>query len=120
MLALLILLCAATLAPAKQLGWQQLFDGHDLKGWKHVGPGGFTVEHGLLKTQGGMGLLYWTEARWAIARSRWCTGWSTRTTTPVSSSASRASLRNPGCRSTADTRCKSTTIPSAETKTTIT
>ncbi len=36
----------------------QLFDGHDLQGWKHVGPGSFIVEHGLLKTQGGMGLLY--------------------------------------------------------------
>ena len=59
MLALLIPLCAATMAPAKQLGWQKLFDGHDLKGWKHVGPGGFTVEHGLLKPYGGMGLLYW-------------------------------------------------------------
>jgi hypothetical protein len=58
MLALLILLCATTLAPAKKLGYTPLFDGHDLKGWRHVGPGSFTVEHGLLKTQGGMGLLY--------------------------------------------------------------
>jgi Domain of Unknown Function (DUF1080) len=58
MLVLLILLCATTLAPAKQLGWMQLFDGHTLQGWKHVGAGSFTVEHGLLKTQGGMGLLY--------------------------------------------------------------
>src|SRR6202789_1661244 len=59
MLALLILFCTTTLAPARQLGWKQLFNGHDLRGWKHVGPGSFTVEHGLLKTQGGMGLLYW-------------------------------------------------------------
>ena len=58
MLALLILFCAATLAPARQLGWKQLFDGHDLNGWRHVGPGSFTVEHGLLKTQGGIGSLY--------------------------------------------------------------
>ncbi len=56
---LLILAGATALAPAKQLGWQKLFNGHDLKGWQHVGPGSFTVEHGLLKTQGGMGLLYW-------------------------------------------------------------
>jgi Domain of Unknown Function (DUF1080) len=60
MLALLILFCTTTLAPARQLGWKQLFNGHDLRGWKHVGPGSFTVEHGLLKTQGGMGLLYST------------------------------------------------------------
>ena len=60
MLALLILFCTTTLAPARQLGWKQLFNGHDLRGWKHVGPGSFTVEHGLLTTQGGMGLLYST------------------------------------------------------------
>ncbi len=60
MLALLILFCTTTLAPARQLGWKQLFNGHDLRGWKHVGPGNFTVEHGLLTTQGGMGLLYCT------------------------------------------------------------
>ena len=59
-LAVLTLGCGAALAPARQLGSRQLFDGHDLKGWAHVGPGSFTVEHGLLKTNGGMGLLYWT------------------------------------------------------------
>ncbi len=40
--------------------WQQLFNGKDLTGWKHVGPGGDTVEDGLIRTHGGMGLLYWT------------------------------------------------------------
>ena len=40
--------------------WQQLFNGKDLNGWKHVGPGGDTVEDGLIRTHGGMGLLYWT------------------------------------------------------------
>lgn len=40
--------------------WQQLFNGKDLTGWKHVGPGGDTVEDGLIQTHGGMGLLYWT------------------------------------------------------------
>jgi hypothetical protein len=58
LLPLLILFSATTLVPAKPLGWMQLFDGHDLQGWKHVGAGSFIVEHGLLKTQGGMGLLY--------------------------------------------------------------
>src|SRR5438552_3866937 len=28
--------------------------------WKHVGPGQMTVEDGLIRTHGGMGLLYWT------------------------------------------------------------
>ncbi|HTW30943.1 MAG TPA: DUF1080 domain-containing protein [Candidatus Sulfotelmatobacter sp.] len=40
--------------------WQELFNGKDLTGWKHVGPGGDTVENGLIRTHGGMGLLYWT------------------------------------------------------------
>jgi len=40
--------------------WKQLFNGKDLTGWKHVGPGGMTVEDGLMKTHGGMGLTYWT------------------------------------------------------------
>ena len=39
--------------------WIQLFDGKDLNGWKHVGPGDMTVENGLIQTHGGMGLLYW-------------------------------------------------------------
>ena len=37
--------------------WQQLFNGKDLTGWKHVGPGGDTVEDGLIRTHGGMGCL---------------------------------------------------------------
>jgi hypothetical protein len=39
--------------------WRQVFDGKDLSDWKHVGPGGMTVEDGLIRTHGGMGLLYW-------------------------------------------------------------
>jgi len=40
--------------------WKQLFNGKDLVGWKHVGPGSMEVEDGLMRTSGGMGLLYWT------------------------------------------------------------
>jgi hypothetical protein len=39
--------------------WRQLFNGKDLTGWKHVGPGEMKVENGLIGTSGGMGLLYW-------------------------------------------------------------
>lgn len=39
--------------------WEQLFNGRDLSGWRMVGPGRFVVEDGLLKTEGGMGLLYY-------------------------------------------------------------
>lgn len=40
--------------------WKQIFDGKDMTGWEHVGPGRFTVEDGMLKTEGGMGLLVYT------------------------------------------------------------
>jgi hypothetical protein len=39
--------------------WRQLFNGKDLNGWKHAGPGEQYVEDGLIKSHGGMGLLYW-------------------------------------------------------------
>jgi Domain of Unknown Function (DUF1080) len=40
--------------------WQSIFNGKDLTGWKHVGPGNMTVDDKLIHTHGGMGLLYWT------------------------------------------------------------
>lgn len=42
---------------------KQLFNGKTLDGWKHVGPGSFEVEDGMLKTVGGMGLLYYERDR---------------------------------------------------------
>jgi hypothetical protein len=46
-------------------GWRQLFNGKDLKGWKHVGPGSRYVENGLTGSHGGMGLLYWTKEKFS-------------------------------------------------------
>jgi 3-keto-disaccharide hydrolase len=56
----LVLAFMATASQAQSGDWKQLFDGKDLTGWKHVGPGEMTVENGLIQTHGGMGLLYWT------------------------------------------------------------
>jgi len=56
----LLVVLAAIPVSAQSGEWKQLFDGKDLTGWKHVGPGGMTVEDGLIRTHGGMGLLYWT------------------------------------------------------------
>ena len=39
--------------------WRQLFNGKDLTGWEQVGPGKFVVEDGKLKTEGGMGMIYY-------------------------------------------------------------
>lgn len=40
--------------------WTLLFDGTGLEGWQHVGDGRFVLEEGLLRTEGGMGLLWYT------------------------------------------------------------
>lgn len=63
--ALALILFAAAMAPAADHPpqWKQLFNGKNLDGWKHVGPGNMTVEDGLIHTHGGMGLLYWTDAK---------------------------------------------------------
>ena len=55
---------------AQSAEWKQLFNGKDLTGWKHVGPGGVTVEDGLIKTHGGMGLTYWTGGKIGNCRLR--------------------------------------------------
>jgi hypothetical protein len=40
--------------------WVPLWNGKDLSGWEQVGPGRFTTDNGALKTEGGMGLLWYT------------------------------------------------------------
>jgi hypothetical protein len=40
-----------------------LFHGKNLDGWEHIGPGRFVLEDGLLKTEGGMGLLWYTKQK---------------------------------------------------------
>lgn len=55
---------AAMTAGAKEYGqWQPLFNGKNLDGWQHVGPGEFVIENGVLKTTGGMGLLWYTKEK---------------------------------------------------------
>jgi hypothetical protein len=58
------LLTAATLTAAPK----QLFDGKTTDGWKMAGPGQFVVEDGLMKTTGGMGLLYYEKEKFANAK----------------------------------------------------
>lgn len=47
---------------------QQLFNGKDLTGWTHVGPGSMVVEGGLMHGSGGMGLLYWNGGKFSNCR----------------------------------------------------
>ena len=59
------------LLPAGQAAeWKQLFNGKDLTGWKMTGPGQFVIQDGLLKTEGGMGLLVNTTATFGNATIR--------------------------------------------------
>jgi hypothetical protein len=51
-------------------GWIQLFDGKDLNGWKQVGPGTHYVDSGLIKSHGGMGLLYWQGQKFGNCKIR--------------------------------------------------
>ena len=44
-------------------GWRPLFDGKNLDGWEHIGPGKMVVEDGLIRTEGGMGLLWYTREK---------------------------------------------------------
>ncbi len=50
--------------------WRQLFNGKDLTGWKHVGPGSQYVEDGMIKSHGGMGLLYWAGEKFGNCKIR--------------------------------------------------
>lgn len=40
-----------------------LFDGKSIDDWEHVGPGRLVLENGLLKTEGGMGLLWYKKQK---------------------------------------------------------
>ena len=40
--------------------WISLFNNKNMDGWEHVGDGSFIIEDGMLVSQGGMGLLWYT------------------------------------------------------------
>lgn len=60
-----LILCALVRAepfPAHK-SKRALFNGKDLDGWQQVGPGSFVVKGGVMKTQGGMGMLWYTREK---------------------------------------------------------
>jgi hypothetical protein len=61
-LSLSMTLGLGTAALAQSDG-KPLFDGKSLDGWEHVGPGRFVVEDGQLRTEGGMGLLWYSREK---------------------------------------------------------
>jgi len=62
----LLLVAGACLAA----DFKPLFNGKDLTGWVMVGPGRFVIEDGLMKTEGGMGLLYYAGEKFGNATIR--------------------------------------------------
>ena len=42
---------------------ENAWDGKTLDGWEHVGPGRMVLEDGLMRTEGGMGLLWYTREK---------------------------------------------------------
>jgi hypothetical protein len=56
-----VLLLAAGMVWAAE--FKPLFNGQDLTGWTMAGPGRFVLEDGMLKTEGGMGLLYYAREK---------------------------------------------------------
>jgi hypothetical protein len=60
-LCLLILANSHTLSA--QTSSRILFNGKDLDGWKQAGPGRFVVKDGMMKTEGGMGMLWYSREK---------------------------------------------------------
>ncbi len=44
-------------------GLRPIFDGKSLEGWEHIGPGKMVLKDGLLESEGGMGLLWYTKEK---------------------------------------------------------
>jgi len=57
-LAVVALACGLAAADFKPI-----YNGSNLDGWQMVGPGRFVIEDGLMKTEGGMGLLYYSKQK---------------------------------------------------------
>jgi hypothetical protein len=66
-LTILGMVAASALAdeprPRPAESWRPLFDGKTLDGWEQVGPGKFVLQDGLLRSEGGMGLLWYTKEK---------------------------------------------------------
>jgi hypothetical protein len=65
-LGTVLVLAIAFLVAAQETGQgggRPLFDGKSLSGWEHVGPGSMVVEDGVIRTEGGMGLLWYTREK---------------------------------------------------------
>src|ERR1700693_1407208 len=67
-------MCLFVVTIANSLAAQQssraLFNGKYLDGWQQIGPGSFVVKDGMMKTEGGMGMLWYAREKIAHATIR--------------------------------------------------
>jgi hypothetical protein len=68
--AFFLLFVALTNSLSAEEPHKALFNGKNLDGWQQVGPGSFVVKDGMMKTEGGMGMLWYTREKIARARLR--------------------------------------------------
>ena len=66
----IFLFTAIASSVSAQQSSRALFNGKDLDGWQQVGPGSFIVKDGMMKTQGGMGMLWYAREEIAHATLR--------------------------------------------------
>src|SRR6202045_2135670 len=68
--AIFLFVIGATNSMAAQQSRRALFNGKNLNGWQQVGPGSFVVRGGMMKTEGGMGMLWYSREKIAHASVR--------------------------------------------------
>ena len=68
MISILLLIVAHSSLGAQD--WTLLFNGKDFTNWEHVGDGKMAIENGLMKTEGGMGLLWYTPRKFENVKIR--------------------------------------------------
>jgi len=66
----LVLAADARCEDAAPDGWRTIFDGKSIDGWEHVGHGKMVLEDGMLRTEGGMGLLWYTREKFGNCTMR--------------------------------------------------
>lgn len=61
--ALILLFAFTSAALPAHSAEDRLFNGKNLDGWRQAGPGSFVVKDGMMKTEGGMGMLWYTRKK---------------------------------------------------------
>jgi hypothetical protein len=69
-IAIFLFIAAIANSMAAQQSSLALFNGTNLDGWKQVGPGSFIVKDDMMKTEGGMGMLWYTREKIGHAKVR--------------------------------------------------